>query len=76
MDDDCRQVLRELQVFLDGEDVGELHTAIERHLGDCPPCMDRADFQREVRTLIASKCTDCAPPGLVDRITAQLWPPA
>lgn len=74
MDDDCRQVLRELEVYLDGEDVAELHTVIERHLSGCSPCFDRAEFQREVKLLIASKCTDCAPPGLMDRITAQLWP--
>ena len=76
MDDDCRQVLRELEVFLDGEDAAQLHTAIERHLSDCSPCMDRAEFQREVRILIASKCTDCAPPGLLERVSAHLWPTA
>jgi len=74
MDDDCRQVLRELQGFLDGEDAQSLHLAIERHLNGCAPCMDRAEFQRQVRILIASKCTDCAPDGLVDRVTSQLWP--
>lgn len=74
MDDDCRQVLRELQIFLDCEDAADLHAAIERHLSGCSPCMDRAEFQREVRLLIAAKCTDCAPPGLLDRVTAELWP--
>ena len=76
MDDDCRQVLRELEVHLDGEDAIELHSVIEQHLSDCPPCMDRADVQREVRVLIASKCTDCAPPGLLERVRAHLWPTA
>ena len=74
MDDDCRQVLRELEVFLDNEDAAELHKAIERHLTGCSPCMDRAEFQRELRILIASKCTDCAPPGLMDRVQQHLWP--
>ncbi len=76
MDDDCRQVLRELEMFLDGEDSAELHKAIERHLTGCSPCMSRAEFQREVRLLIASKCTDCAPPGLLERVQANLWPTA
>ena len=73
MDDGCRQVLRELQLFLDGEGAEELQRTIERHLGGCSPCFDRAEFQREVRALIASKCTDCAPPGLLERVEARLW---
>ena len=72
MDDGCRQVLRELQMFLDGESVEELQSIISRHLDECSPCYDRAEFQREVRVLIASKCTDCAPPGLLERVRASL----
>jgi anti-sigma factor (TIGR02949 family) len=74
MDDDCRQVLRELQTFLDGEDPTELHRAIEHHLDDCPPCMDRAAFHTDLKVFIASKCTDTAPPGLIDRVRQHLWP--
>ena len=72
MDDDCRSVLRELELFLDGESAEQLETIVARHLSDCPPCYDRAEFQREVRILIASKCTDCAPPGLMARVAAEL----
>ncbi|MPZ73209.1 MAG: mycothiol system anti-sigma-R factor [Nitriliruptorales bacterium] len=74
MDDSCRQVLRELQMFLDGESADELQHIISRHLGDCGPCHDQVEFQREVRVLIAAKCTDCAPPGLMERVCATLWP--
>ena len=73
MDDGCRQVLRELQLYVDGEGAAELQAAIDRHLGDCSPCFDRAEFQREVRALIASKCTESAPPGLLERVEARLW---
>ena len=76
MDDGCRQVLRELEMYLDGEDAEELHATIERHLSGCGPCFDRAEFQREVRLLIATKCTDAAPPGLLERVTSRLWPTA
>ncbi|HVM19362.1 MAG TPA: mycothiol system anti-sigma-R factor [Egibacteraceae bacterium] len=72
MDDGCRQVLRELQLFLDGEGAQELEAIIVRHLDSCGPCHDRVEFQREVRTLIAEKCTDCAPPGLMERIRARI----
>ena len=72
MDDGCRQVLHELQVYLDGECADELQAVLARHLQDCPPCFDRAEFQSELRRIIASKCTDCAPPGLMERVKAYL----
>ena len=72
MKEPCREVLAELDVFLDGECSGDLEEAVRRHLGECPPCVDRADFQRELRALIASKCTDAAPSGLLDRILDSL----
>ena len=74
MDDGCRQVLRELELFLDGEDAADLHATMDQHLSDCGPCFDRAEFQREVRLLIASKCTDRAPEGLMERVRSHLWP--
>ena len=76
MDDGCRQVLRELQLYLDGECADDLERVMAAHLEDCPPCFDRVEFQREVRMIVASKCTDCAPPGLLDRVRAHLWPTA
>ena len=72
MDDGCRQVLHELELDLDGECADELQQVLGKHLQDCPPCWDRAEFQSELRRIIASKCTDCAPPGLVERVTAIL----
>ena len=76
MDDACRQVLRELQLYLDGESADELDQIISRHLDGCGTCHDRAEFHREVRTLLATKCTDCAPAGLMDRVRDRLWPTA
>lgn len=73
MDDGCRQVLHELQLYLDGECADDLEDIVARHLDSCPPCFDQLEFQREVRALIATKCTDCAPPGLLERVKAQLW---
>lgn len=72
MNEPCREVLAELDVFLDGECGGDLEEAIRRHLGECPPCVDRADFQRDLRALIASKCKDAAPSGLLDRVIDNL----
>jgi mycothiol system anti-sigma-R factor len=74
MDDDCRQVLRELQLYLDGECADQLERVVATHLDGCSPCFDRVEFQHEVRMLIAAKCTDCAPPGLMERVQMHLWP--
>jgi mycothiol system anti-sigma-R factor len=73
MDDECRQVLRELHLYLDGECADQLENVVANHLNGCSPCFDRVEFQREVRMLIASKCTECAPPGLMERVKMQLW---
>lgn len=72
MNEPCREVLEELDVFLDGECGPSLEEAVHRHLEECSPCLDRADFQRELRDLIASKCKDAAPAGLLDRILNEL----
>lgn len=72
MNEPCREVLAELDVFLDGECGDNLERAVREHLGECPPCVDRADFQRELRKLIASKCREPAPSGLLDRIIDNL----
>ena len=73
MSDGCRDVVDELHTFLDGEVGPEYAAAITEHLAECPPCEDRAAFERRVRELIATKCTDCAPVELRERIILQLF---
>lgn len=72
MDDECREVLRDLETYLDGECPSNLEQVVAEHLHDCPPCLDRADFDRELRALIASKCREVAPSGLLERVVARL----
>ncbi len=72
MDDDCRRVLDELWVYLDRECPNDLASAIHLHIEHCPPCLDRAEFELQLRLLIASKCRDNAPADLRERITARL----
>lgn len=71
-DDGCKQVLRELQTFIDAECGSDLERSIRRHLSECSPCLDRADFQAELKALIARKCSQAAPSGLIDRVVASL----
>jgi mycothiol system anti-sigma-R factor len=69
---DCREVLERLERYLDGECPRDMERIVRKHLDDCPPCLERADFQRQLRALIASKCKEPAPSGLLDRIMARL----
>jgi anti-sigma factor (TIGR02949 family) len=72
MGEDCREALEELQRYLDDECQPDLEHAIRLHLGDCPPCLDRAEFERELRAIVARRCRDAAPSGLVSRIVTDL----
>ncbi len=72
MEDDCHAALTDLQVFLDGECGAALERAILAHLHNCAPCVHRADFERELRVIVATKCKDVAPSGLLDRVLVQL----
>ncbi|PSO49275.1 MAG: mycothiol system anti-sigma-R factor [Actinobacteria bacterium QS_5_72_10] len=72
MDEHCRDALRRLHEYLDGECPSDLETIIRDHLADCPPCWDRVDFEREVRALVARHCRERAPAELVQRVLADL----
>lgn len=71
-EDPCRDVLAELEVYLDGECGPSVERTVRAHLADCPRCLDRADFRRQLRALVASKCRDEAPNDLVTRIIDNL----
>jgi mycothiol system anti-sigma-R factor len=69
----CQQALREIERFLDGELQKDVVSLLQRHLDDCQPCMRRADFQRRMKDLIATKCGgDDAPPDLLVRIRLMI----
>ena len=75
----CEETLREIQRFHDGELDIDLTAAINRHIADCHPCGERAEFQRHLKALIAAKCgTEDVPPALLERVTSliQAPPPA
>lgn len=66
----CDQVLEELATYLDGE-LGDAEAQeVGAHLGDCPPCKDRADLEACVKELLRSRCADSAPPTLIARLEA------
>ena len=70
---DCTETLREIERFLDGELIGDIQTRVELHLSGCHPCMDRSEFRRHLKEMIAAKCTgDAPPPELFVRVRALI----
>jgi mycothiol system anti-sigma-R factor len=70
---DCEHVLRQLELYLDGELVGVERVEIERHLGECSPCSGHSEFQRTLKEMLRAKCgCDEVPGELVERIRAAL----
>ena len=72
MADDCREVMRDLHVFLDGECETAVERVITTHLHDCPGCENRLDFERHVRIVVSRGCRERAPEELLERILQQL----
>ncbi len=69
----CRETLREIERFLDGEMQIDVRSLLERHLEDCPPCMRHAEFSRHLKVMIGSKCSgESVPPELLLRIRTMI----
>jgi mycothiol system anti-sigma-R factor len=74
---DCQQVLKEIELYLDGELEGPEHVEIHRHLEMCGPCMDHSEFKRHVKELLKASCgCDEVPPALLARIAEILGEPS
>jgi anti-sigma factor (TIGR02949 family) len=73
---DCEEVLRSIERFLDGELSEDVRADVAEHLGRCGPCMDRAEFRRRLKALLASRCRSEAPEELFARVRALLDDPS
>ena len=66
---DCERVLRQIELYLDGELVGVERVEIERHLEGCDPCSGHSAFQQRLKEMLRAKCgCDSVPDALVERI--------
>ena len=69
----CRETLREIERFLDGEMEVDVRALLERHLEECPPCMRHAEFNRRFKLMIGTKCSgEPVPPDLLVRIRVMI----
>lgn len=70
---DCDQVLRSIELYLDGELSGPECEDIEDHLRGCDACLDKTEFRRRLRELIARKCgPQAVPESMFDRVRSLL----
>jgi mycothiol system anti-sigma-R factor len=69
-------VLKQIELYLDGELVESLRVEVERHLGGCGACSGHAEFQQRLKDAIRSKC-GCheIPPELIERLRASVEHP-
>lgn len=72
MSDQCEEILEDLQRYLDGECAVDVEHLIAIHLRDCLPCMERSDFERRLRALIADSCRVRAPAAVIERVQIRL----
>ena len=71
-DIECAEVWGHLEFFLDFELAQDACSLVTEHLRTCGPCNDRAYFARQVRVIVARKCSQAPPPDLVTRIQALI----
>jgi mycothiol system anti-sigma-R factor len=69
---DCGQAVHQLYDYLDGELTEERRVEIAHHLDLCRPCAGAAEFEAELRVVIASGCKDRVPASLVERVARAL----
>ena len=68
----CEEAVHELYHYLDGELTEERREEIRIHLDWCGPCNGAAEFEAELRRVIANRCKDRVPQSLIDRVAETL----
>jgi anti-sigma factor (TIGR02949 family) len=69
---DCRELLRQLWTYLDGEVDAPLCEELQRHIARCLPCRQHAEFERRLREIIQYKCRGERAPEPLRRDLARL----
>src|ERR1039458_6020363 len=69
---DCDEAVHRLYHYLDGELTPDRRTEIALHLDRCGPCAGAAEFEAELRQVIAGRCRDRVPESLKARIALAI----
>jgi mycothiol system anti-sigma-R factor len=68
----CDDAVHQLYHYLDGELTEERRQQISEHLNYCGPCGGAAEFEAELRQVIANRCKDHVPESLIRRIAEAI----
>ena len=68
----CEEAVHELYTYLDGELTEVRREEIRIHLDYCGPCGGAAEFEAELRKVIANRCKDRVPDSLIQRVAAAI----
>jgi len=69
---DCREAVRRLYHFLDGELTVERRMVIRRHLDDCSDCIEAYEFEAVLRVAVSRGCRETVPESLRARVHQAL----
>ena len=69
---DCVEAVHELYSYLDGELTETRREEIRVHLDWCGPCGGAAQFEEDLRRVIANRCKDRVPQSLIERVAAAI----
>lgn len=71
--DDCADYLERIVYFLDNELDEADCSAVQVHLDECAPCLEKYDLQRTVKAVVARSCSsESAPSELRQRVMVQI----
>ena len=68
----CEEAVHELYTYLDGELTEVRREEIRIHLDYCGPCGGAAEFEAELRRVIANRCKDRVPESLIRRVAEAI----
>ncbi len=70
---DCREVLAEVYLYLDGELAASGCSKIRQHLDECAPCLRAFGLEQVVKAMVARSCGgDPMPVGMRERVMFRL----
>lgn len=72
MGDECDALLQNITDYLHGELEPAEAEHLKQHLDSCPPCFESADFQAQLRQIVAKRCFEQVPDDFKVRLVARL----
>ena len=58
---DCEDAVHQLYDFLDGELTEDRRREFQTHLDSCAPCIEKYEFEAELRRVVADRSRDRVP---------------